>query len=112
MPPCQGALLEVVCEGFSLLFTIKSAYKRCQMIREDASLWVERYQQLRVICGIYVTGTEIGLRKRQRGSDAVILNGVPAWMPVDVQTNGHISNVHAQWFSHWKIKADDHEVMK
>ena len=32
-------------------------------------------------------------------------------MPVDVQTNGDVSNVHAQWFSHWKIKADDRDIM-
>ena len=55
---------------------------------------------------------EIGLRKRWRGSDAFIVFGVPAWMPVDVQTNGNISNVHAQWFSHWKIRADNCDIMK
>ena len=55
---------------------------------------------------------EIGLRKRQRGSDAFIVFGALAWMPADVQTNGNISNVHAQWFSHWKIRADDCDIMK
>ena len=33
-------------------------------------------------------------------------------MPVDVQMNDDVSSVHAQWFSHWKIKADDRDVMK
>ena len=51
---------------------------------------------------IYVTGMEIGLRQRQRGSDAFIVFGVLAWMPADAQMNGDVSNVHAQWLSHWK----------
>ena len=55
---------------------------------------------------------EIGLRKRWRGSDAFIVFGVLAWMLADVQMNGDVSNAHVQWFSHWKIKADDHDVMK
>ena len=50
---------------------------------------------------------EIGLRKRQRGLDAILLIGVLAWMPADAQTNGSIPNVHVQWYSHWKIRADD-----
>ena len=41
-----------------------------------------------------------------------ILLGVLAWMPADAQTNGSNSNVHAQSFSHWKIRADDRDVMK
>ena len=53
---------------------------------------------------------EIGLRKRQRGLDAFIVFGVLAWTLEDVQTNDGISYVHAQWFSHWKIRADDHGV--
>ena len=55
---------------------------------------------------------EIRLRKRWRGLDAVILNRVPVWMPVDVQTNGTILDAHVQWFSSWKIRADDHDIMK
>ena len=55
---------------------------------------------------------EIGLRKGWRHLDAFILIGVPVWMPVDVQTNDNISDVHVQWFSHWKIRADDCDVMK
>ena len=55
---------------------------------------------------------KIRLRKRQRGSDAFIVFGVLAWMPADVQINDGDSNVHAQWFTHWKIRADNHDVMK
>ena len=62
--------------------------------------------------GERVTDTEIRLRKRQRGSDAFILIGVLVWMLAVVQTNSSISNVHAQWFSCWKIRADDCDVMK
>ena len=32
-------------------------------------------------------------------------------MLADVQTNNDVSDMHAQWFSCWKIKADDHDVM-
>ena len=49
---------------------------------------------------------EIGLRKRQRGLDAFIVFRVPAWTPADAQMNDNVSDVHVQWFSHWKIKAD------
>ena len=55
---------------------------------------------------------EIGLRKRQRGLDAFIVFGALAWMLADVQTNSNISDVYAQWFSCWKIRADDCDVMK
>ena len=33
-------------------------------------------------------------------------------MPADVQTNNDVSDVHVQWFSYWKIKADDLDIMK
>ena len=33
-------------------------------------------------------------------------------MPADVQMNDNISDVHVQWFSHWRIKEDDHGIMK
>ena len=46
--------------------------------------------------GESVTGMEMGLRKRQRGLDAFIVFGVPAWMPSDVQMNGNISNAYVQ----------------
>ena len=41
---------------------------------------------------------------------AFIVFGVPAWMPADMQTNHGGSNVHVQWFSCWKIRADDHDI--
>ena len=62
--------------------------------------------------GESVTGTKIGLRKRQRGLDASTVFWVLAWMLPDAQMNGGSSDVHAQWFSHWKIRADDHDVMR
>ena len=55
---------------------------------------------------------KIGLMKRWRGLDAFIVFRVLVWMLADVQTNGDVSDAHAQWFSHWKIKADDHDIMK
>ena len=55
---------------------------------------------------------EIGLRKRQSGLNASILIGVLVWTLADVQTTGSISDVHAQWFSYWKIRADNCDVMK
>ena len=33
------------------------------------------------------------------------------WTPVDLQMNHGGSNAHAQWFSCWKIQADDHDVI-
>ena len=47
---------------------------------------------------------EIGLRKRQRGSDAFIVFGVLVWMLADAQTNGNISDVHAQWISTGRLE--------
>ena len=38
--------------------------------------------------------------------------GFLAVMPVDVQMNYGISSVHAQWFTHGKIRADDLDVIK
>ena len=65
-----------------------------------------------LLIALYVTGTEIGLRKRQRGLDAFIVFGVMAWMLADMQMNGDVSDVHAQQFSCWKIRADNCDVMK
>ena len=53
----------------------------------------------------------MGLRKRQRGSDAFIVFRVLAWMLSDVQTNGDISDAHAQWFSCLKIRVDDCDII-
>ena len=33
-------------------------------------------------------------------------------MLVDAQMNDNASNAHVQQFSHQKIKADDHDIMK
>ena len=55
---------------------------------------------------------EIRFRKRQRGLDVFILVRVLVWTPADVQMNGSNSIVHVQWFSHWKIRADNHDIMK
>ena len=55
---------------------------------------------------------EIGLKKRWRDSDAFIFIRVLAWIPANAQMNGSNSDVHAQWFSHWKIRGDDHDIMK
>ena len=55
---------------------------------------------------------KIGLGKRQRGLDVFIVVGVPARILVDVQTNVSSSDAHAQWFSHWKIRADGHDIIK
>ena len=41
---------------------------------------------------------------------AFVVFGVLAWMLVDMQMNYGSSSVHAHWFSHWKIRADDHDI--
>ena len=38
--------------------------------------------------------------------------GIPAWTPAYAQMNDNASDVHVQWFSCQKIKADDHDIMK
>ena len=62
--------------------------------------------------GESVTGVKIGLRKRQRGLDAFIVYMVLVQMLADVQMNRSDSDVHEQWFSHWKIRAVNCDVMK
>ena len=42
---------------------------------------------------------------------AFVVFGVPVWMLADTQMNPGSSNVHAQWFSHWKVKADNHDIL-
>ena len=44
-------------------------------------------------------------------SRTLVVFGILAWMPMDVQMNTDVSDVHAQWFSCWKIRADDHDVI-
>ena len=49
--------------------------------------------------------------KEMKGFTAFIIFGVPVWILVDVQTNVGSSGTHAQWFSCWKIRANDHDVI-
>ena len=80
----------------------------CQECENKLGLW---YEGALTYLGESVTGMEIGLRKRWRGLDEFTVFRVLAWMLADVQMNGNGSNVHAQWFSCWKIKADDCDVI-
>ena len=52
-----------------------------------------------------------GIRKETERLGAFIVFGVLTWMPVDMQMNQGSSNVHAQWFSCLKIRADDHDFL-
>ena len=52
------------------------------------------------------------IRKGMKRFRAFIVFWVPAWMLADEQTNHDSSNAHAQWFFCWKIRADDHDIMK
>ena len=47
-----------------------------------------------------------------KGFRAFTVFGVLVQMPADVQRNHGSSNVHVQCFFHWKIRADDHDIMK
>ena len=42
---------------------------------------------------------------------AFVIFGVPAWILADVQMNVSSTGTHEQWFSHWKIRADDHDII-
>ena len=53
-------------------------------------------------------GNWIGKETKRPG--AFVEFGVPVWMLTDVQTNNGSSNAHVQWFSNWKIRADDHDI--
>ena len=52
------------------------------------------------------------IMKETKRFRALIVFGVLAWMLTGVQMNTGDSNVHVQWFSHWKIRADDHDIIK
>ena len=52
-----------------------------------------------------------GIAKETKRFGALVVFGVLARMPADVQTNPGSSNVHAQCFSFWKIRADDHDII-
>ena len=49
--------------------------------------------------------------KEMKRFRTLIVFGFLVWMPADVQTNTGSSDVHAQWFSHWKIRADDCDII-
>ena len=49
--------------------------------------------------------------KETKRYGTLVVFGVLAWMQADVQMNAGISNGHAQWFSHWKIRADEHDIV-
>ena len=71
-------------------------------------LW---YEDTPKYLGESVTGMEIRLGKEMKGFGAFIVFGVLAQMLADVQMNISSSGVHAQWFSHWKIRADEHDII-
>ena len=49
--------------------------------------------------------------KEMKRFGTLVVYGVPAWTPTDAQTNTGSSDVHVQWFSHQKIRADDHDII-
>ena len=51
------------------------------------------------------------IRKEMKRFGAFVVFGILAWMPVDTQMNHGGSNVHVQWFSCWKMQADDHDIL-
>ena len=55
---------------------------------------------------------EFGLGKRQKGLGAFIVSAVLARTLADAQTNIGGSGMHVQWFSHWKIRVDNHDITK
>ena len=52
----------------------------------------------------------IWVRKEMKRFGAFVVSGVLARMPADVQMNISGSGIHVRWFSHWKIRADDHDI--
>ena len=46
-----------------------------------------------------------------KGFGAFVVSGVLVQMLADVQTNIGSSGMHVQWFSHWKIRADDYDIV-
>ena len=74
--------------------------------------WGQSVMGICALSYIYVIDMKIGLSKRWRGLDAIIVSGVLAWTLANAQMNGNVSDAHVQWFSCWKIRADDCDVMK
>ena len=58
-----------------------------------------------------VSQAKKGIMKETKRFVTLIVFGVLAWMPMDVQMNTGSSDAHAQWFSHQKIRADDHDII-
>ena len=52
-----------------------------------------------------------GITKEMNRFRALVVFGVLTSMLVDAQMNPGGSDVHAQWFSRWKIRADDHDII-
>ena len=75
----------------------------------DASRCADEPWQFQCACAVVFPLED--QRKEMKMFGAFIVFGVLAWIPVDMQMNHGNSNAHAQWFSHWKIRADDHDVM-
>ena len=71
-------------------------YNACLCLLKYVNKLRLQYEGTPKYLGESVTGMEIGLRKKLRGSDAFIVFGVPAQMLADVQTNVGSSNAHAQ----------------
>ena len=51
------------------------------------------------------------VRKETKRFRALVVFGVPARMLANAQMNIGSSGAHAQWFSHWKIRAGDHDII-
>ena len=54
---------------------------------------------------------EIQARKEMKRFRAFVVFLVMARMLASVQMNAGCSGVHVQWFSHWKIEADDCDII-
>ena len=54
---------------------------------------------------------EIEVRNGMKRFGAFIVFGVLVRMQANVQMNISGSGMHAQWFSCWKIRADNHDVV-
>ena len=54
---------------------------------------------------------KIQVRKEMKRFGTFIVFRVLARMPVDAQTNVSSSGMHEQWFSHWKIRGHDHDIV-
>ena len=64
-------------------------------------------------CDIYICHRhENWVKKEAKRFGCFHSIGVLVWMLTDVQMNSGSSDAHAQWFSHWKIRADNHDIMK